>query len=478
MTVEPLVLAAIIEDGSLKEAYREGVGRNNFEVFEEEYDWIEKRYERKKPINKRVFLQRFPDFDFFVPSEDLKALIDELKNEGAFSKVNAMVESISQTLTTENAIDIAEHCREILTDVLRTHQKHSDISLKDFRDYYEGIRQHRIAIRAGEPHVLGMPTSIPSIDFNWDGLIPGRLIGVLSRPGHAKSFFVAWLAWQAIKNGWRIGLFSPEMSRDEHIARVHTLASAEKEIQEACGLTESFRNNDLNRKTGFDLKAYKRFMEYFESLPGNCYLFTKQYRISAMTIPYVATRIEDLGLQGVMADPLSKLATLKNRESPVWEMRDKVDAFQELAEEHNLWAIATNWSRRDAIGKKDEPPGEGSSYGSDALEQEADHVITLRYNEDDHELQMRCTKSRFSAKAFRVNLTFRPNTGTFREESPPLEVKEYALQLESDGRNGRSLEHYEKIEKALEKIERPVAVKPARPVAFKPAKSKREKVKL
>jgi hypothetical protein len=194
-----------------------------------------------------------------------------------------------------------------------------------------------------------------------------------------------------------------------------------------------------------------------------------------MSIPYVATRIEDLGLQGVMADPLSKLATLTKRESPVWEMRDKVGAFQELAEEHNLWAIATNWSRRDSVVRNsNEPPGEGSSYGSDALEQEADHVITLRYNEDDFELLLRCTKSRFSAKAFKVTLNFRPNTGVFREENPPSDVKEHFIGLEAQV-NGHSEEHQVKVAKALINLEEKEKPKKVKPKVTK-VKVKREKV--
>lgn len=434
-----MVLAAIIEEGSPKKVYRAGVGKQEFQIFGDEFEWIEKQFEARKPISRRVFCDRFQDFEFVVPKEPLDDLLIELKNERAYSQIAALLESVDESILPENAIETAEHMREVLAEVLRSYSPYSDINIKEFGDHYERIRQHRVMAKAG--HTVGMPLLIPTVDFHWDGLLPGRLIGVLGRPGEGKSFFVVWCCWVAIKTGFNIGLFSPEMDEFEHTCRLHTLASADPDVQKAVGLTKSFKNRDLMRGTGFDLKAYKRFCEYLQSLPGNCHVFTKKYRRTALTPHYIASRVEDLGLHGVIADPISKISTgIRRRDNPVWEAYDKVSAFQELAEEHSIFALATNWSHRQTGRNKNEKaPDLDESFGSDALAQESDHVIGVKHDEDERTLTLRCTKSRFGKKKFNAIIDFHPNTGFFSEINLDPDVLSYRISLNGKAaQNGNS----------------------------------------
>lgn len=429
MSVEPLVITSIVEEGNLKPVYRAGVGKDEFQIYSEEFEWIENRFERRKPITRRLFKERFEDFEYIVPKEPLDDLLDELKTERAYSQIAALIETTSETLLPENTIETAEHMREVLSEVLKTYSPHSEIEMKDSADHFEKVRQHRLLAKAG--HTIGMPLLIPSIDYHFDGLQPGRLIGVLGRPGEGKSFLVAWIAWISIKTGYYTGLFSPEMNEFEHRCRVHTLASADPDVQKACGLKKSFRNRDLMRGTDFDLKAYKRFLEYFESLPGRCSIFTKKYRKNALTLQYVASRVEDLGLHGIIADPLSKLSTgVKRRDNPVWEAYDKVGTLQELAEEHNIFAVATNWAtRQQGRAKSEKAPDLDDSFGSDALAQESDHIIGVKHDAEERTLTLRCTKSRFGKPKFNAIIEFHPNTGIFQEVNIDHDVMAYRLSL-------------------------------------------------
>lgn len=472
MSVEALALAGIVEDGSPKVAYQQGIDRNDFEVHLDEWDWIENQFENRKKINRRRFTERFPDFDFMPPRENLVDLLDELKTERAFSKVYSLIETVSETLLPENAIQQADYMREILAEVVRHYSPHSDIDLKDHSRHIEVIKQHRRLAKAGQP--VGMPTYIPSIDYHWDGFIPGRLIGCLGRPGEGKSSVIAWIAWIAIKTGYRIGIFSPEMNEFEHRCRVHTYASADPEVQEALGLTQSFRNRDLMRGTNFSMKQYRKFMEYFESLPGYAQLFTKVYRKTPLTISYVGSKIDDLGLNGVIADPLSKLSTGARRsDNPVWDDYEKVGQFQELAEEHNIFCFATNWSNRNQGKKNQDAPDLDESFGSDALAKESDHIIGVKYDAEDRELILKCTKSRFGLNKFRVHVDFHPNTGHWEEVNIPYEVVEYRLRqngsMINNGNqrfNGRGPK--EEVQKAIGKV---VKAKPSKVTKIKSKKA-------
>lgn len=450
MSVEALALSGIVDEGSPKAAFQLGINKNYFDIYAEEFEWVEKRFEKRKPINRRVFCERFTDFEYVPPQENLTDILNELKTEKAYLQVYSLIDSVSEHLRADNSIETAEHMREVLAGVVREFSPHSEISLQDHVPFYERAKQNRILAKRGES--IGMPSMIPSIDFHWDGFIPGRLIGILARPGMGKSSFVAWIAWMAIKNGYKIGLFSPEMDEFEHGYRLHTLASADPEVQKACGIKHSFHNRDLMRGTNFNMKDYKRFCEYFDSLPGSCQLFTKKYRRTPMTPQYVAMRVEDLGLQGIIADPLSKLETIRRRESPIWEMYDKVGQFQEMAEEYNIFAIATNWSHRGHKTKEDAPDLD-ESFGSDALAQESDHIIGLMYDAEERTLMLRCTKSRFGQGKFRVTIDFHPNTGYWREVEIPMQVQEHRLVLNGKAlTNGTTPLEKSKVEKVIAAI--------------------------
>jgi hypothetical protein len=446
MSVEQYVLSAIVDEGDPRRAFRAGINKTNFQIYEDEWEWLVRRYEKNKPINRRIFCERFEDFEYIVSKEPVDDLLSELKDEKAYSDVYSLIASASETLLPENAVEQAELMREVLSDVVKTHSPHSEISVKDHAPHFERVRQHRIMAKKGIP--FGMPLFIPSLDFNYDGLVWGRLYGVFARPGEGKSMLQAWISWAAIKGGFRVGLFSPEMNEFEHINRMHTLASADPWVQKEVGITKPFKNRDLMRGTGFNLKDYKQFCEFFDSLPGDCQIFTKKFRKTGITPAYIASRVQDLGLQGIIADPLSKISTLKRKENPIWEMQDKVDQFQSLAKEYNVWAIATNWSHRQNK-TKDDAPGLDESFGSDALAQEADHVLGLKYDQEESTLLLRCTKSRFGQNKFRVYIDFNPNTGLFEEVDMKQEVVEWKLKQNGSSQNGNSSNGHHKVNKAI-----------------------------
>jgi replicative DNA helicase len=422
ISVEPLVIAKLVEAENPRAAFTAGVTKNDFDIYTDEFSWIVSRYERSKPINRRSFCARFPDFEFVVSREKLEDLIEELKNERAYSAVASLVESVSENLLPENAVEQAEHMREVLSEVVKAFSVNSEISLKNTSDHLEQVRQHRILASKGQ--TVGMPFLIPSLDYHYDGCCRGRMISFIGRPGDGKSYFLAWLAWVTMKMGFNTAIFSPEMNEHEHLCRIHTLASADPVVQKACDLKSSFSNRALMRGRGFDMKAYKRLCEYMENLDGNCYLFTKKYRRDRLTTQYIGSRVEDLDLYGIFVDPISKIyAGTKRNENAVWESYDKVHAYQELIEEHNIFGIATNWSTRQlGRSKVERAPSLDDSFGSDALAQESDHVIGLLYDEDDHTLTLRCTKSRFGKGKFSVTMNFDPDSGLFTEMNIPYDV--------------------------------------------------------
>lgn len=429
-------MAGLVEEGSPRLAYQAGISSGDFDVYPDEFKWIERRAEHRKPITRRIFKKQFPDFEWLTVNEPLTDLIEELKSERAYVDASTAVDEFNDGLEPENVIDRVTVLRERLSEVTAQHAPRNEIPLiSSYEDHLEKINQIRIMRSQGVS--LGIPTGIPNIEHHLGGLLPGRVIVVLGRPGDSKSCFIVQLGTAAFLDKRRVGLFSPELDEFENNCRVHTWLSAIPEIQQEVGIRGAFRNRALMDGHGFNRKSYKRFLQYLDTLDGEIILFTQKYRRTKITPGFIESRIDDLGLDLVIVDPIYKLKGPRRRENPVWELQDITDALAFMAESFNIPVVITNQAFRQ--GNKGDAPTKDQSFGSDAPAQEGDHVIGLKHFSDERKLVIRCSKNRFG-HPFRIECAFHPNIGIMKDITP----------IRGSYKNGFDEEEYENIKEVLE----------------------------
>lgn len=417
MSVEALAVAAVVEDGApaLRTLYASGVTSQDFPVYSEEFDWIEKRIMRKKTLNWRVFRARFPDFEKILPRESTKDLASELKEERAFEEVNAMLTTLSERLEKDNAIDLAVEARETLSSITRAHSIASDFVLEDWKDDVDEMRRFMRLAKTGTP--IGLSTGFAHLDHHWGGMLPGQTILVLGRTGEGKSYKTTAMALAAKLQGANVGIFTPELSKHEVKCRLHTLASARPEIQQACGLKRSFRNRALMFRKEFNLKTYARFCEYFAELPGKTHLLSGTRRHDQMTVGYIEDRIVELALDLVVIDPIYLLKPVRvYKDNPYATVGSIAEAVERLAETYNIPIVMTNQAHRQG-GAQGDAPHKDRSFGSDLPAQLADYVLGVKHISDENKMICRCTKSRFGQE-FRYEIDLYANTGVIRERTP------------------------------------------------------------
>lgn len=442
MSVEAFVISALVEEGSPKRAFQAGITGEDFEIHDEEWDWIVRRAEQRKPITPRTFKNVFPEFDFIVQPEKLSDLLEELKQERAFVAISSALDSMydgDDPLTNENAMEKAMQLREILGSVLKLHAANSDVQIKSgWEQHYERTKQMSILRDSGE--IPGIPTGIPHLDIHWGGLQGQASYLYLGRPGDAKSFSIAQLAVEGAWSGYRMGVFSPEMTEHQHNARFHTLLSAKSEVQEMCGLKGVFRNRALKDGAGFNLKSYRRFLQWVEqNMKGEIHLFTQKYRSQKMNVGFIRTRIEDLGLDAMIVDPLYKLKAPRHRGNKWEELLEITDSLVDLAHEFNIPLVMSNQANRAYVGKNADAPGKDSSFGSDSPVHEADTVIGVKHHSEERLLKFRCTKNRHG-EAFSFSCRFLPNLGVMQDVTP----------INSDYLNGFDPEKVVELSEAIE----------------------------
>lgn len=442
MSVEAAVIAAVIEEGSPKKAFQAGISRDHFQMHDEEWDWLIAQIERKRTINWRKFQQAFPDFERILLDERLQDLCEELKSEATYSTLEAALGQVLEALSPENALEQADFLREVVTDLMRTNTPQSDVMLSDHKEYLKEMKNLGILRENGI--TPGIPTGIKSLDAHWGGLQGGRVVVVLGRPGDSKSFFQAKLCVEAFLDGRRFGLFSPEMNEHEHRARIATLFTAIPRVQEELGLKKAFRNRALLDGTGYNYKTLKRFWEWYAEQTGEIALFTQKHRRQRMTPAYLETRIDDYGLEGCIVDPIYKLKS-GNKKLHGWEeLQALVSDVCDLAEMFNIPIVMSNQAHRQ-MGNRGDAPHKDNSYGGDSPVQEGDHVIGVKFIQEENKLILRCTKNRHG-QDFRVDVKFVPNIGIMEDVS----YREFDYYNgHEDGSDEKLKERYDELEKEM-----------------------------
>jgi replicative DNA helicase len=310
----------------------------------------------------------------------------------------------------------------------------------DWQSHLRHVKELQILRELGQ--IAGIPTGLKHLDIHWGGLQKATSYLVLGRPGDAKSFFQAKLAVEGMLAGERIGLFSPEMTEHQHRCRINTLLSANSKIQEACGLSGAFRNRALKDGYGFNLKRYKRFLEYIEQeVPGEIHLFTQKYRREKMTPHYIESRVEDLGITCVIVDPIYKLKSPRHRKLRYEELSDITDSLQDMSQGFNIPIVMSNQATRSLVGQKGEPPTKDSSFGADAPVQEADCVIGLKHYSEERCMKLNCSKNRHG-EPFKFTVSFHPNIGRMEDVTP----------ISTDYFNGYDPEKAEELREAMKEV--------------------------
>lgn len=418
MSAEVLLLSAIVDEGAqaLRRVYAQGVSADSFAVYDEEFEWIERRLARKKPITLRALREQFPDFEYMrARGETVDDLARELKEECALASMNEIVSSLAEQATKENVIELLVAARDRITQVTRAHSPMSDVDLDEWRPVIEDMRQRMILARQGvSPGIL---TGIPHIDHHLGGLLPGQFVMVNGRTGSTKSFFVTMLAWAARKQAAKVGIFSPEFNKHEVSCRYHTLASADKDVQRALGFRHSFRNRALMNGIGFNLKSYQRMLEYIDAMPGRTHLLCGTGMKDQMSVGYIEDRIVEYELDLVIVDPIYLLKPVRlHREGNVYQEVAWIgEKLHQLSEQYDIPIVFTNQAHLE--GPKTDAPALDKSFGTKSLLHLSDWVLAVQFMSEENKLIVKANKARFGEE-FRFVATFLPNTGYFDVDSP------------------------------------------------------------
>lgn len=218
--------------------------------------------------------------------------------------------------------------------------------------------------------VTGVPTGFTDLDRQTSGMQPSDLILVAARPSMGKTAFILNMARNMILHGYRIAIFSLEMSKEQLVNRLLSMESnVDSQVLRNGNLTDSDWDNVVEASS-----EISEWPLVIDDTPG-------------ITVSELRTRCRryklEHGLDCIMIDYLQLMSGsgARNEESRQQEISSISRSLKALARELNVPVIACSQLSRAPELRTDHRPMLSDLRESGAIEQDADVVMFLYRDE-------------------------------------------------------------------------------------------------
>lgn len=398
-----MLISAVLRTGDMQGAIRLGATHRLFHVYPEEWQWMEKRYEKGRTnVDKAAFRNRFPDFKI-IRTDDVEEGLDSVKESHANQclqvAVEQAVELIENGKSDEAVRLIHRESNSVIYDI-----EHTADAVDVFTDWQDSVDEfyRRYELQQETGHA-GVPTGITSLDNVTGGLQAGWLMIVGARLGVGKSWTLLRMAYGACVEGYSVLFFSLEQTRHEVTMRMHSFAAAD--------LGYTLNPSQLGQGRGIDPERYEEILSEIQGTMGGQFLVndSRRGRVSAKTIE---AAIEAKQPDIVFVDYLGLMDVSGYGRADHWQALGELSAtLKAAAEKYEVPIVAAQQLNRSGAGND---PGNEVISGSDKIGQDADLILMLT-EKTDHTRWMKLTKNRHGASGTGWHMEFDPAKGVFNE---------------------------------------------------------------
>ena len=393
-THETLSISAVLNSHDALLGRRLGLREDDFHGYRDEYAWVLEYYRRYESCpTEQQFLVRFPEFPHDPDFDEIRPVVDEVLKAASCRNLLKILPKAQRDLLHGDVADAYEHFKGIQ---LRSAAARGDNLLNDpaFLDDYT------------DPHEVRILTPWDSLNEHTGGIGPGELWYLGARQGHGKSAFLVDMAVEAAMSGFRVNIFSLEMTKRQIQVRAHAASGRRLGAKV---------NSAMMLHREYDQHSYKQLLETIaDNVPGNIAVHDSSK--GRVTPSVIASSVADYDL--TVIDYVGLMYSDDNQPA----IRD----HRVMAEiSNNLKEIALSQRSRILGASQINREGESNGYArrpprlkhlaqSDHLGNDGDLVLTMaRYSQDVAVLSMEKNRHGESGRLFYTNFT--PNTGDFTE---------------------------------------------------------------
>ena len=391
------LLSKVLESGNIDVITHNGLNSDYFPNYNEEFKFIVNHYKQYGKVpDKETFLTQFPDFTIIKCQESDAYLLDKLNEQYLFNRLAPVLKKVEELINTDSRKTIEYLQQEIpfLTSNLRLEAK--DI----VKDADERIAE----LERRKDGKFFITTGFKELDNALMGWQRGEdLVTIIGRVNEGKSWTLLKFLEEAWKAGYRVGLYSGEMSSIQMGFRFDTIYN-------------NFSNFTLTRGNQ-DIESYKKYIEELKS-KNSFFIVTPEDLGGNCTVSKLEAFIQKYKLDILGVDQYSLMEDEEAK--PNQPLRTKYDNISKglflLSCKYHIPILAAVQANRNAVlntngKKKEEGPKLEHISESDAIAHNSSRVIAMRQN--DGKLEFEIVKNRIGGRNGKYLYRWLIDTGKF-----------------------------------------------------------------
>lgn len=359
--------------------------------------------------DRETIIAEFPDFQFFEVTESDRFLLDKIREEHLYHTAVPILQTYAEKLKADSNDAV-----EYLLDNVQALQPQYAIAALDImanavyrqRDWEERQNNGRLYI----------PTGFEEFDRVFGGwsTFSEEFVLLFARTGQGKSWILDYCASVAWRNGYRVGIFSPEMSANKVGYRLDTFVG-------------HFSNSGLVRALPDRVNA-ESYRKYAESMSGKSGLFvtTMEDFGGTPTVAKMRGFIRQNNLDMLCIDGLSYMKDAKqdSRITKTDTLTNISTDFVLLSKELGVPVLAAHQANRAGIKVDDEIglPEIENVKDSDGISHNATKIISLK--QSGNVLTMGIKKHRDGETGMIFNYDWNIDMGQFVYKRPENKRKQ------------------------------------------------------
>ena len=358
-----------LENGKALKQFR--YSSNDFATHGEAYSFVINYFDNYGDIpSVDVLAENFPTLDTSAQTLDLEYAVDSFKNQLLYRQIVGTFQQNKSLLQ-----DNPKRAYSLIMSGL------NDVGLMNDEDVisYDRTAEHRLQewrekrlVRQSDG-LLGIKTSLETVNNTGVGWMPGELISVFARPAVGKTWFCVESAVEAALNGVKTLLISTEMPEAQISLRADVI------FANKMGYT--FSHRALRNGEEIDEEAYREFLLKLNGRPLLiCDHISGQ---TSMTIESIATLVRKHTPDFVVIDGSYLINSGTGRGKQAWEESHALYyALKNLATSTSLSMMVSTQANRDARDIFLPPKADQVAFG-DALLRASDVLLSMCMVEHD-----------------------------------------------------------------------------------------------
>lgn len=401
--VDVQILSKVLDTGNIDIIIHNGLNSEYFPNYQEEFKFILNHYKQYNKVpDKETFLSQFPDFTIAKVGDPDTYLLDKIGEEYLFQKTAPVLKQVEELIKTDSrkAIEYLQQELPSLTSKLRLTAK--DI-VKDADERIEELEKRK----DGKYFIT---TGFRELDNALMGWQRGEdLITVMGRTNEGKSWCLLKFIEAAWSEGYRVGIYSGEMSSIQMGFRFDTIYN-------------NFSNMNLT-KGGQDIEVYKKYIEDLKS-KNSFFVITPEDMGGSCTVTKLEAFIQKYKLDILGVDQYSLMDDENFRAGQPLRMKyDNISkGLFQLSCKYHIPVLAAVQANRAAAIKDKKQKVEGPKLEhiseADAIAHNSSRVIAMRQNEGNLEFEI--VKNRIGGRNGKYIYRWLIDTGKF-EYVPTLD---------------------------------------------------------